>query len=176
MGENTGESSAEKSGENLDVVIRSIRRTRNKLIFGFLLVLAFGIALIAASIFGDEAGIVTAIFGIICVLLALFGVKIIWPNLKPEKSPLIVLLKEHPENIAWIFKTVDPGSGGVWGKSFNIVINDTDKKAHTFAVKAADLDELMETLKSKAPRAAIGLTDEIKKKYQQDPWSVMSDE
>ena len=34
---------------------------------------------------------------------------------------------------------------------------------------------MMEILKSFAPRAAVGLTDEINKKYHQDPWSVMSD-
>lgn len=122
---------------------------------------------------GRNIGII--IFGAVCVLLALFGVKIIWPNLKPVNSPLMKLLQEHPENIAWIYSVTDPGSGGVWGQSKNITVNDTDKKAHTFSVKEKDFEKMMEILKSYAPRAAIGVTDELRKKYEQDPWSVMSD-
>lgn len=167
MGENTG--------ENLELVVRSVRRTRNKLGCGFLLCLGIGVAFAVAGIVSEEAGIGIAIFGGFCVLLALVGAKIIWPNLKPESSPLMKLLREHPENIAWIYTAVDPGSGGVWGKSMNVTVNDTDKKAHTFSVKAKELDGVMETLKSCAPRAAVGLTEDIKKKYEQDPWSVMSD-
>ncbi len=110
-----------------------------------------------------------------CVLLAAVGAKIIWPKLSPRNSPLVKLLQEHPENIAWIFTTTDPGSGGVWGKSMNVNVNDTDKKCHTFAVKVKELDEVMAILKSYAPRAAVGFDDETRKKFEQDPWSVMSD-
>ncbi len=161
--------------EKLDLVVRSIRRTRNKLGCGLLLVLGIGVAMIVGGVVSDEAGIGIMIFGVVCVLLALLGGKMIWPNLNPANSPLMKLLQEHPENIAWIYVSTDPGSGGVYGKSKNVTVNDTDKKAHTFSVKEKYLDELMETLKSYAPRAAIGLTDELKKKYAQDPWSVMSD-
>ncbi len=161
--------------EKLDLVVRSLRRTRNKLIAGFGIFLAIGIAAIVGGILEEELGNTALIIGVVCVLLALVGTKIIWPNLKPESSPLMKLLQEHPENIAWIYTAVDPGSGGIYGKSKNITVNDTDKKAHTFSVKEKELDKMMEILKSFAPRAAIGLTDEIRKKYEQDPWSVMAD-
>ena len=85
------------------------------------------------------------------------------------------LLLERPEKIAWIYTAVDSGSGGVWGKTVNVNVNDTDKKAYTFSAKAKELDRMMEILTSFAPRAAVGMTDEIKKKYFQDPWSVMAD-
>ncbi|MHC4199982.1 MAG: hypothetical protein ACYSU0_08330 [Planctomycetota bacterium] len=161
--------------ERLDLVIRSLRRTRNKLGCGFVFILGFGIAAIVGGIVSDEAGIGAVIVGVVCVLLSALGAKIIWPNLKPAESPLVKLLLEHPEKIAWIYTAMDPGSGGVWGKTVNVNVNDTDKKAYSFSAKAKELDQMMETLTSFAPRAAVGMTDEIKKKYFQDPWSVMAD-
>lgn len=161
--------------EKLDLVIRSLRRTRNKLGCGFILVLGIGIAMVLGGLFSEEASTGLTIFGAVCILLAAFGVKIILPNLSPVNSPLVKLLLERPEKIAWIYTAMDPGSGGVWGKTVNVNVNDTDKKAYTFSAKAKELDQVMEILTSFAPRAAVGMTDEIKKKYFQDPWSVMAD-
>lgn len=61
------------------------------------------------------------------------------------------------------------------GKSANVNVGDTDGTAHAFGVRAADIDEPTAILKSLAPRAAVGLTDEIKKEYFQDPSSVTAD-
>ena len=178
MGETCDASSPGGPGgiEKLDLVVKSIKRTRNKLGCGFLLLVAIGIGFIVGGVVSEEKGTVAiTIVGVVCLLLSAVGVKIILPILKPAESPLVRLLLEHPENVAWIYTAVDPGSGGVYGKSKNVTVNDTDKKSHTFSVKEKDLEEVLETLKSFAPRAAVGMTDEIRKKYFQDPWSVMSD-
>ncbi len=175
MSGTSGTSGASGIPENLQLIVRSIKRTRNKLGCGFLIVLGIGVGMAVGGFYSEEASIGLIIFGAVCILLAAVGVKIVLPNLSPANSPLIKLLTEHPENIAWIFVTVDPGSGGIYGKSKNVNVNDTDKKCHTFAVKEKDLDEVMATLKTYAPRAAIGLDKEIQKKYAADPWSVMSD-
>ncbi|MHC4506180.1 MAG: hypothetical protein ACYTFI_23035 [Planctomycetota bacterium] len=161
--------------EKLDLVIRSLKRTRNKLGCGFILILGIGIAMVIGGIYSKEASTGLAIFGAVCILLAAFGVKIILPNLHPAKSPLVKLLLEQPEKIAWIYTAMDPGSGGVWGKTVNVNVNDVDQKVYSFSAKAKELDQVMEILTSFAPRAAVGMTDEIKKKYFQDPWSVMAD-
>ncbi len=166
---------ASEKHEKLELVIRSLKRTRNKLGCGFILILAIGVAAVLGGIFSDEASAAIIGFGVFCLLLAALGVKIIWPNLNPVNSPLMKLLVETPEKIAWIYSAVDPGSGGVWGKTNNVIVNDTDKNAHSFIVKAKELDEMMGILKSFAPRAAFGMTDEIKERYAKDPWSVMTD-
>ena len=127
----------ENIGEDLELVVRSIRRTRNKLGCGFLLCLGIGIGFIAGGIFSEEAKAAMIILGAICVLLALVGAKIVWPNLDPENAPLVRLLRERPENIAWVYSAVDPGSGGVWGRTMSVTVNDVDKQAYTFTVKAA---------------------------------------
>jgi hypothetical protein len=176
MGERNETNTAKEANEKLDLVVRSLKRTRNKLGCGFLLVLGIGVGMIVGGTYSDEASLALIIFGVICVLLAALGGKTILPNLSPANSPLMKLLQEHPENIAWIYTVRDPGSGGIYGRCTNITVNDTDKNAHTFSVKDKNLEEMMGILKSFAPRAAIGLDKELQEKFAQDPWSVMADE
>jgi hypothetical protein len=160
--------------DNLDLVVRSIRRTRNKLGLGFLVILAIGVGLVYGGVASEEGGIGITIFGAFCVLLALFGAKIIWPNLRPSKAPLVRLLRERPENVAWIYDTPDPGPRGRT-ITHTIHVHDTDKRGHTFMVKVAEVGGMMETLKSFAPRATFGPSKENETKYKQDPWSMISD-
>ena len=58
--------------------------------------------------------------------------------------------------------------------SHTIHIHEVSKKQHQFMVKVEQVEQMLAILRSFAPRAAIGFTDEVRKKYEQDPWSVMS--
>ena len=40
-------------------------------------------------------------------------------------------------------------------------------------MKFAQLEELMEVLQSRAPRAAVGFTDENRQKFASDPFSLL---
>jgi hypothetical protein len=163
----------EGSEEKIQLIIRSIRKTRNRLGCGFFFIGGFGGLMIYLTFATDEGGTWSLVFGILLILLARFGAKIVWPNLRPERAPLVGLLREHPENIAWMYDTPDPGPRGRT-ITHTITVLYTDKRRHSFQVKVDEVEEMMGMLKSFAPKASVGLTKEIEEKYRQDPWSVIS--
>jgi hypothetical protein len=163
------------SDQAVQVIVTNIRRTRNKMGCGFLFILAFGVGIIYLSLTTDEGGVGMMIFGGLMILLAAFGVKIVWPNLNPEKAPLVTLLKEHPESIVWVYDTPDPGPRGRT-ITHSIHVQDTERKHHSFMVKVAEVEGMMEVMKAFAPRATVGFSKENDEKYRQDPQSLIRDD
>jgi hypothetical protein len=161
--------------DKLELVIRTLKSMRNKYIIGFLFIFAFGVAAVVGGIVEpEEMGTGAICVGVFFLLLAAFGVTLILPVLNPRNSPLMKLICDTPERIAWLYSSVSPGSRGAM-KTFTIYIHDVDKKMHSFIVKPKHLDELMETIKGFAPRATVGYTDELAKQFQADPWSLIED-
>ena len=106
---------ASEKHEKLELVIRSLKRTRNKLGCGFILILAIGVAAVLGGIFSDEASAAIIGFGVFCLLLAALGVKIIWPNLNPVNSPLMKLLVERRNQVVSREEILER----VWGYRFS---------------------------------------------------------
>jgi hypothetical protein len=156
----------------VQVIITNIRKTRNKMGCGFLFILTFGIGIIYLSLTTDEGGTGMIIFGALMILLAAFGAKIVWPNLNPEKAPLVTLLRESPENIAWVYDTPDPGPRGRT-VTHTIHVQDVDRKHHSFMVKVAEVEGMIEVMKAFAPKATVGFSKENSEKYGQDPRSMI---
>ena len=161
----------------LDLIVNSIRRTRNSYIIGFLFIFGFGVAITVFSIVdpeeGGTAGLVTGI--VITVFGLLLGL-IILPILNPRTCPLMRLLTEHPEKIVWLCTMDVPGPRGrpQKGKK-SVVVQDADRKGHSFNVKSDQLEEVMAILTSIAPRATVGFSKENNEKYKADPYSLLRD-
>ncbi len=163
--------------DRLELVIQSVKRSRNRYIIGLIIFLGFGIGAIVLSVTVPEemgtAGYIVG--GIFTALGLLVGWLTVVPILNPRDCPLVRLLRDNPEKVCWISHHAAPGGRGPSRNVFMVTLQDVDKKGHTIQVKAKRLDELMETLQAIAPRATVGYSDELNKQYAADPYSLLKD-
>jgi len=160
-----------------DLIVKSIRRTRNSYIIGFLIIFGFGVLITVFSIVDpEEGGTAGLVIGIVITVFGLLLGLIILPILNPRTCALMKLLTEHPEKIVWLCTMDIPGARGrpQKGKK-SVVVQDADRKGHTFNVKADQLEEVMAILTSLAPRATVGFSKENNEKYKTDPYSLLRD-
>jgi len=172
-----GEDMEEKKDEKLEIIVKSIRRTRNNYILGFLFIFGFGVFLTVLSILDpEEAGTAGLVMGIVIAVFGLLVGLVIIPILNPRTCPLMKLLTEHPDKIVWLCTMDVPGARGRPQKNKkSVIVHDADRKGHTFNVKTDQLEEVMSILQSIAPRATVGFTKENNEKYKADPYSLLKD-
>ena len=161
--------------ETIQLIVSRIRSTRNRMAFALLLAFGVGGVLIHRSLTTDQGGIAMTIGGAIVVLFGIWGLTVIRPYLDPENAPLVSLLREHPEKIAWMYDTPDMGPRGRI-VSHTVCVYDTDRRKHRFAVGVAEVEGIMAILRSFAPKATVGLYPGYKQKYYNDPQSMIAKE
>jgi len=161
--------------EAIRLIVSRIRSTRNRMMLALLLAFGFGGVLIHRGLTTDGRDIAMTIGGAIVVLFGLWGLTVVWPYLNPENAPLVSLLREHPEKIAWMYDTPDMGPRGRI-VSHTVLIYDTDRRKHRFAVGVAEVEGIMAMLRSFAPKATVGFGPGFKEKYYNDPQSMIAEE
>jgi len=140
--------------QNLDRIIWNIERTRNKAGCSWLPSgIVFGAGFLYLSVTKGEGWplMFGVLFGLAGILFGSYAARIFWVNRRPEKAPLVSLLREHPEKVARLYD--EPGNDE-YSRSINVY--DTDGRHYEFSVRAADVEGVMEILGSFAPNASVG--------------------
>jgi hypothetical protein len=112
---------------------------------------------------------------------ALFGglaALFVWVALvksSPDRSPLMVALRERPDDVVWLYVTdVRVNVSGIDApvRDCNVTSRLADGSTIAITVKKERAEELLAALSSLAPRAAVGFSEEREKQYKVDPRSV----
>lgn len=166
--------------EKLKFLYPEIKKSGKIFLIAGIVMGIIGLFLLYVSVYevpGSNPGIGNLVVFYLMTLLFLFvGIALIrsgFNRLKPEKSPLIRLIKERPSEIVWIYhhrvlgryqKSSDPNAG-----TFFLDIR-TDKRKHfSAAIKKDHLMEVFDLLQTTLPKVTFGYSQELMQKYYRDP-------
>ncbi len=91
-----------------------------------------------------------------------------------RSDPFVHAALKEPSKIAWAYtEKVSDGEGGQKRDKLRVVIRYTNKKKSYFELKTTKAEELYQGLQKNVPHATFGYSKEIRKKYKQDPSSLI---
>lgn len=86
----------------------------------------------------------------------------------PHKHPAIVMLKNHANEIVWIYVTKQ-SVNGVHSQTFINLARSTGQRKMLAIGKATDPEPLLALLHRSIPHATMGYTPELEKQYKSQP-------
>jgi hypothetical protein len=99
-------------------IARAIARTRNRRLVAAIIMLPFAGFLIAVPILNpgpgeNSRGATFAVVGLggVCLLFALFFASIAYRLRNPRKNPIMQLLVDRPQEVAWVYTTSHTRNG-----------------------------------------------------------------
>jgi len=111
-------------------------------------------------------------------LFAGFAGVFLWVALvksSPERSPLIVALRDRPDDVVWLYVTdikVDVSGIEAPVRDCNVTSRLADGSTVALTVHKSKADEVLAALVALAPRATVGFSEERAKQYEADPRSL----
>jgi hypothetical protein len=155
-------------------IARAIARTRNRRLAAAIIMLPFAGFLIAVPILNpgpgeNSRGVTFAVVGLggVCLLFALFFASIAYRLRNPRKNPIMQLLVDRPQEVAWVYTTSHTSNGVEVART--VVVYTADGTHHTVVVTKEDEASVFADLKVVAPHAAVGYSKEIAAEYKANP-------
>jgi hypothetical protein len=109
---------------------------------------------------------------------ALLGVVLLWVGFvknSPQRSPLIVALRERPDDVVWIYLqdvTVDVSGIAAPVRDANLIANLRDGSTVAITVQKAQAAALFDALAALAPGAATGFSEARQSQFRASPASL----
>jgi hypothetical protein len=155
---------------SLDVIVESLRRTRNLQLGMGTFLTACGIG--AVFLILEENTATKVMMGALIALFVGVGALMLRRGLGllvPERSWIMKVILEEPARIAWIYQQVFTSEGVAATANYNVAINLTDGRLHSLSVNADDADGLIAELSRRAPGAVVGYEESLEKRFKQSP-------
>lgn len=167
-----------------EILIRSIRKTGRTILIGAVIVMAVGI-LWYIGIRNDpefsrmpRAGQITSL--IFIALFLVLGLWMIYAFVKkkmwsPQSSRVYKAMKNHgSDDVVWIYEHVIQTQAPTDKfDRHSLYFCFSDKTVQNVMIKVKDLDAIFKDLEQHFPRATIGFSPELQKKYKENPGSLL---
>ena len=162
----------------MDVLVAAVRRTRNQYSWMAVPVTGLGLGMLVGGTAAGEPMTTRVLCGVFGALFAAFGLaigRLAYTMRNPERAPVVTLVKERPQEVAWIYvQQIDSQAAGVSvRKTHNVKVANVDGKTYTLAVASDQIEGLLTLLSQASPQAAGGYSKELEAQYKQEPRSVM---
>ncbi len=163
--------------ENLSVVTAALGRSRRAMVI--LAVVVFGLAGLCSQGL-DERPTTGAIVMVALVagFFTLLGILLLWVGFvknSPQRSPLVVALRERPDDVVWIYQqdvTVDVSGIAAPVQDANVITNLRDGSTVAITVHKSQVTALLAALSALAPGAATGFSEERQAQFKASPGSL----
>jgi hypothetical protein len=155
-------------------IARAIARTRNRRLLAALILLPFAGFLIAVPILNPGPGetsrgatFAVAGLGVVCLVFALVFASIAVRLRNPRNNPIMQLLVDQPQDVAWVYTTSHTKNGLEVART--VVLYTAAGTHHTVVVTKDDEASVFADLERVAPHAAVGYSKEIAADYKANP-------
>ena len=130
----------------MDVLVAAVRRTRNQYSWMAVPVTGLGLGMLVGGTAAGEPMTTRVLCGVFGALFAAFGLaigRLAYTMRNPERAPVVTLVKERPQEVAWIYvQQIDSQAAGVSVRKTHNV------KAATFARSAGGKPEYQQVYSS----------------------------
>ena len=159
------------------LILKSLRRTRRSFLVASVVTLPFGAFCLLAPWWSSEGRGVTiacVVLGAISFAVGMFATRMTARYWRPERSPLMAVLRDHAAEIVWIYEQqVSSQAAGITvARAYNLRLQLESGKGYTMSVAGPDRDPVLSLLSEIAPRARFGYSRELAKQYKRDPRSL----
>jgi hypothetical protein len=177
MGHQEARSVVASREENLALVSGALGRSRRAMVI--LAVVVFGLGGLC-SLGLDEHPTMGAIVMVALVagFFALLGVVLLWVGFvknSPQRSPLVVALRERPDDVVWIYPqdvTVDVDGIAAPVRDSNVIAKLRDGSTVAITVNRSQAAALFGALTALAPGAATGFSEARQAQFKASPGSL----
>lgn len=158
---------------SLDVITDSLRRTRNQMSMVGLGIVAFAGFMIWLGVSGADktatqgTNIAVAVIGGIFAVFGLFIAGRGLALLSIDRSWIMRLIVERPQEIAWIYEhVVQHAVAGEVSAMSSVFLWFQDGRSYSVAVEREDARALLDELSRRAPQALVGYSQENEARYR----------
>ncbi|MDB4932804.1 MAG: hypothetical protein JWM10_5288 [Myxococcaceae bacterium] len=163
--------------ENLTLVSAALGRSRRAMVI--LAVVVFGLGGLC-SLALDEHPTTGAIVivALVAGFFAMLGVLLLWVGFvknSPQRSPLVVALRERPDDVVWIYLqdvAVDVSGIAAPVQDANVIANLRDGSTVAITVQKSQAPALLAALAALAPGAATGFSEARQAQFKGSPGSL----
>lgn len=163
--------------ENLALVSAALGRSRRAMVI--LAVVVFGLGGLC-SLALDEHPTTGAVVMVALVagFFAMLGLLLLWVGFvknSPQRSPLVLALRERPDDVVWIYQqdvTVDVSGIAAPVQDANVIANLRDGSTVAITVNRSQATALLGALTALAPGAATGFSEARQAQFKASPGSL----